>query len=945
MNYEDYKAQRKSLCSLWLILLVFFVTLSPGSAGAQSFGKNKVRYNNLVWNILKSEHFELYFNPEIEPLAKTALNMAESAYRRIKEDFSWEVSKPIPLILFKSHYDFQQTNVILELIDRGVGGFAEVFKYRIVIPFTGSYQRLEYVITHELTHIFTFDILYQDIFKSILTSKNVISPPLWLMEGVAEFETGELDSTGEMVLRDALLNNSLYPLADLGNFYGLSNVYLAYKESHSLLNHIGQKYGRKKVGLIIKRFKDDPDMEKVIKTTLEVDLAALEKEWKNELRRRYYPKIAKEKFGEDYGKEIIKGVRSAALSPGEDILAVLTSRAGKDCIDLIRIEDGKRISTITKGMNFAKFEEINSEGRTLDWSPAGREIVFAAKNNGRDRIFIYDCILSKLKEIIDISELDGISSPSLSPSGKELAFSGLKNGQSHIYRLSLTSKKLSKLTYSSYLDSQPVWSRNGKQILFLREEKDGLDIYLFNLETDKERLVLANKAKNIHPAFKDDTTIIFSSNLDGTYNLYTYNLESKEISKLTSAVGGLFHPLFLKEEKLIFASYAEGGYSLYQSQISSLEQETAQIKEQEESEETESPGAQAAFSDTSTSTGKYETKFSLDYIQGSFSYNSSYGLGTSTQLAFSDVLGDHRFVLVTDYLSITNDLSDFNFIFSYHYLEKRPDFSVGIFNLKDYYKGLDKEAIDWSYGGFFFVNYPLSKFKRLELGLISLYETEGDIKPDKNLTKESQDLLSLSYVTDTAIWGYGTLLSGARSRFTVERTLGLFNDTDYTNFKADLRKYLRLGKDSTLALRMTGKVSLGPNAREFKLGGDGVGTSEILRGFRSGEFKGKRLFATNIEFRFPFIKRADLGFPFFFSIRGLRGVIFTDLGVAFNEEDKPELWIDEDGKTRLKDLKLSYGLGLRTVLGFFPLRFDWAWANDLGGVYDTYFHLTLGYDF
>ena len=59
MNYEDYKAQRKSLCSLWLILLVFFVTLSPGSAGAQSFGKNKVRYNNLVWNILKSEHLML----------------------------------------------------------------------------------------------------------------------------------------------------------------------------------------------------------------------------------------------------------------------------------------------------------------------------------------------------------------------------------------------------------------------------------------------------------------------------------------------------------------------------------------------------------------------------------------------------------------------------------------------------------------------------------------------------------------------------------------------------------------------------------------------------------------------------------------------------------------------------------------------------------------------
>ena len=98
----------------WLILVGLMVTFGTLGAGAQEFGKNKVQYKAFDWYYLQSPHFDVYFYDGEKELADLVTRYNEQAYDRIRKDLRHEIRKRIPIIIYKSHNDFQQTNVILE---------------------------------------------------------------------------------------------------------------------------------------------------------------------------------------------------------------------------------------------------------------------------------------------------------------------------------------------------------------------------------------------------------------------------------------------------------------------------------------------------------------------------------------------------------------------------------------------------------------------------------------------------------------------------------------------------------------------------------------------------------------------------------------------------------------------------------------------------------------
>jgi hypothetical protein len=59
-----------------------------------------------------------------------------------------QLSKKIPLVLFSSHRDFQQSNIIPYLLPEEVGGLTEFVKGRVLVPYTGSFYRFRWVLTY-----------------------------------------------------------------------------------------------------------------------------------------------------------------------------------------------------------------------------------------------------------------------------------------------------------------------------------------------------------------------------------------------------------------------------------------------------------------------------------------------------------------------------------------------------------------------------------------------------------------------------------------------------------------------------------------------------------------------------------------------------------------------------------------------------------------------------
>jgi hypothetical protein len=76
------------------------------------FGKNQVRYDNFKWSHYETDHFIIYYYPEIEPHLERMAGYAESAYQHISSELKHDLAFKVPLILFQTASEFQEQNVV-----------------------------------------------------------------------------------------------------------------------------------------------------------------------------------------------------------------------------------------------------------------------------------------------------------------------------------------------------------------------------------------------------------------------------------------------------------------------------------------------------------------------------------------------------------------------------------------------------------------------------------------------------------------------------------------------------------------------------------------------------------------------------------------------------------------------------------------------------------------
>ena len=176
--------QRGRTALRFLALVTSIAIWSAHPARAQlsgMFGQNKIAYNKFRWEVYKSPHFDIYFYPESRPFLDEVVSYAESAYVRLSKELDHELRFRIPLIIYKTHGEFEETNVFLEEIPEAVGAFAEPVQNRMVLPIDEPPDMLYKLISHELTHIFQFSLFFEGYIGRALRARI----PTWLVEGMA----------------------------------------------------------------------------------------------------------------------------------------------------------------------------------------------------------------------------------------------------------------------------------------------------------------------------------------------------------------------------------------------------------------------------------------------------------------------------------------------------------------------------------------------------------------------------------------------------------------------------------------------------------------------------------------------------------------------------------------------------------------------------------------
>ncbi|HLP16058.1 MAG TPA: biopolymer transporter Tol, partial [Bacteroidota bacterium] len=566
------------------LLLVVCLLLPLLSASAQegNFGKNKVQYKKFEWSFIQTDHFDIYFYQEGLPLAYFAASAAESAYTAISKSFRYQINNRIPLMIYNSHNDFQQTNVVSEYMEEGIGGVTELFKNRVVIPFEGNYKQFRHVIHHELVHAVLNDMFYGGSIQSIISNNIRLQLPMWFNEGLAEYESLKWDTNSDMFMRDATIHTYLPPIEYLGGYF-------AYRGGQSVWYYIATKYGEPKISEILNRIKGSRSVDAGFKSTIGLSVSELSERWQKEEKVLYWPDIAKREDPSDFATRLTNHTKdgnfyntSPAISPQGDKIAFISDRNDYFDVFILSTIDNK-VSKIVDGQRTKNFEELHLLTPGITWSPDGKKIALSAKSGEADAIYVVDVASEDIDKIK--IPLEGVFSVHWSPLGDKLAFVGDKADQSDIYTYSLLTKELKAVTDDVFSDADPIWASDGKTIYFTSDRRDFVtplslpanfkiwkynysqtDIYSINTETGvMKRITFDPNCDKSNPIpSPDGTKLLYVSDKNGINNIYERTLATGEDRPITNSLTGVYQlSLSADANKLSFSSLNEAGFDIF----------------------------------------------------------------------------------------------------------------------------------------------------------------------------------------------------------------------------------------------------------------------------------------------------------------------------------------------------------------------------------------------
>jgi hypothetical protein len=237
------------------------------------FDDERHLWQSLTSTVPQSGELSFFWYEGGDSFARELMDACEEGLARLTQDIGTYPERPIKIYIYASTGDLQGAMIFPQEWSGGVAftGFGII---AIGIP-PSNLDWGKKALVHELTHL----VVHQATFSPYGQL------PIWLDEGLATYNEGELDSDLRSYLERAILEDELISVRSLCSPFSAysEKAYLSYAQSYSLVEYLLDNYGQDKMLDLLTLFKQGSTYDKALTEVYGFDIDGLDARWRGTL--------------------------------------------------------------------------------------------------------------------------------------------------------------------------------------------------------------------------------------------------------------------------------------------------------------------------------------------------------------------------------------------------------------------------------------------------------------------------------------------------------------------------------------------------------------------------------------------------------------------------------------------------------------------------------------
>lgn len=509
------------------------------SGSQQEYGKNRVQYQDFLWQQYRFQDMEVFFYKEGRDLARYTAQAAQRHLKELEASFDFAIDERLQFVVYNSLTDFRQSNIGLEGMtgQNNIGGLTRIVGTKIFVYYEGDHALLDQQIRSGIAHVIIDQMMFGGNWREILRSSTFLSLPPWFTEGIISYHSRPWDAPMSNRVRDAVLSGRF----DKFNRLQGEDARLA---GHMVWRYVAEVYGPGVIPNILYMTRVSRNPESGYLFVLGVSLKTLLAECLDHYKGRF---TDEDRYRQDIPLEPLpirtRKQRTYAQfqqSPDGRWAAWTSNELGQYKVWVMELASGK-VRRIVKGEK--KIDRIIDRSYpVLAWHPSSKALSYAIERKGELLLRTWTLDDGKTAER-PVLMLEKVLSMDYSADGRTMVISGVREGRTDLYLYHVVGNRSEQLTDDQWDDLEPRFVDGDRRIIFSSDRTDDTlrtfkdvalihgtkDIFLLDLATRGRVLTRLSGTPGVNetqPFQLDSASYTYLSDADGVVNRYRVRYDS-----------------------------------------------------------------------------------------------------------------------------------------------------------------------------------------------------------------------------------------------------------------------------------------------------------------------------------------------------------------------------------------------------------------------------------